>query len=337
MIPDSDPPSLALRLLILWFRAEGRLPDTDTPKADEIGRALGMKDSKALNKLLRRDDNRDRLQSQAETVAANLRPLLTAMEPLPPEIRALMDTVYGPEPEVPLNDPTKPVKSPSVLREKSMTTTTGAPPVDAAMVYGLNLLVRPANETVRAGFRQYVEGWSLALLTVPPPHIQEGHHHPVFKLIQASSSDGYTTFGIEGILVPRSDRLLLQGVEAAERKTFTAVLSTPPDALRTYNDTAAETATPLFGAMLGLSNAKQNFASFFHCYHVPGTALLPQATDLDHQAFRDRYNALKRAAGVRTFEDTLKTLHANGVHAPPERLNRLRERSEVGLIFNPFK
>ena len=202
------------------------------------------------------------------------------------------------------------------------------------------MIARRANEYV--GDESHEEqgvtrGGSVSVLNVPPRGVQEGDHHPLFKLRQVGTSNHPLT--IEGVVVPRGDRLVLQGIEVQEQKAFSATVALSHDkwiAYRPDQDKLRTEAIASSGVMLGLSSSKMPFVALFEIFAVPQSSLPEAPSPEDLQAFDVRYEFVKDAAGVRTLEETVEALNRIGIPTSADQLTEIRKRSSKTPSLKPF-
>lgn len=329
MIQEQDFRTEAVRLLIRWAQHDAQI-DGAKANLEILARHLGS-DRDKLNKFLLGNLNRDELRQRGDALAEKLRWVLKAQQSLPAPIVEVMERVYGPDAEDAAGGI---IESPHVLSFRSLTETArNAPSVQP--LEGLSFAVRVANEFVpdpegTPGEPRFVHGWSLSVLNVLPAHLQTGRHHPLFKFRQ-EGRNGYRT-DIEGVVVPRRDRILFEGVDVADRRAFMASLAINLDDLERYR--TLETPQPLRGLMLGLSSGLAPFSAPFDLLPIPGSVLPRTPSETDAAVFRDIYVAARRAAGVRDLDGTLQRMAELGVVVDRSRLEQLYRNSTQNPVFS---
>lgn len=329
MSEDQDFRTEAVRLLIRWAQHDAQI-DGAKANLEILAKHLGS-DRDKLNRFLLGNLNRDEILQRADALAEKLRLVLKAQKALPAPIIEVMERVYGPEVREAAGEI---IQSAHVLGFRSLTEMAENAP-SIAPLEGLSFAVRVANEFIQdpaspAGDPRFVHGWSLSVLNVLPEHVQTGRHHPLFKFRQ-EGRNGYRT-DIEGVVVPRRDRILFEGVDVQERRAFMASLAINLDDLERYRK--LDPPRSLRGLMLGLSSARAPFAALFDVLPIPGSVLPEEASEDEQTAFKRIYYEAREAAGVRDLEGTLHHMRKLGVVADRNRLEQLQLNSAQSLVLS---
>lgn len=330
---DNTDQIAAMRFLLRWLRDEVKI-NSESLTRDTLARHLGInrdKLGKFLNQKLKREESK-----RFEELKAPLRKLLAMVEEWPGPVSQLVQEIYGVD-DAQTVGPV--VDIPRVIRHFALAEVLEAknnPNIE--QLYGLNVLIRLANETVPAPELRkdaMLPGWSVALLNVPPPHVQSGDHHPVFKIRQRGKNAN-APLDIEGIIAIQQGRLILQGIDVQEKRPFNATLTIAGD-WESYRDQTLERKVVGSGVMLGLSSSKSPFGSLFEIFAVPETRLTSNSTQAEILKFREIYKAaVDQVIGVRNLQETIKILKLIGVDAEAEKLREMRERSEGAAPLKPF-
>ena len=256
----------SLRMLIRWVQHEGGLDSPGKINLDTVSEKLSVTRDQ-LNRFLANIGTEDDLKKRHRELAANLYPFIEKRGALTPSPRRLAEDVYGDET---LGMVRGVIENPRVIGHKALTVPEPNAREQIKPLEGLNVIVRMANEYVgdESDEEQGVtRGWSVSVLNVPPRGVQEGDHHPLFKLRQVGTSNHPLT--IEGVVVPRGDRLVLQGIEVQEQKAFSATVALSHDkwiAYRPEQDKLRTEAIASSGVMLGLSSSKMPFVALFEIF-----------------------------------------------------------------------
>lgn len=326
-LPMTGDRAAALRLLIRWLQHEGEI-DSHRPSLEQIADLCGV-GRDGLNRFLRRQLKRDEDLNRAADYAAHLSGVLHSQPDIPAPVGDLLEAVYGIA--LPGNSV---IDMPDVAAHRSLSQAEeGASPLDPLL--GLHFLVRIANEAVPdpasdPADPRTMPGWSLGLLNLPPPQVQTGRHHPLFKLSQTGRN--LHDLDVEGVVLAKSDRIVLEGVSTGLRRRWVASLPVSTDGVAVYR--APGRFRPLRGVMLGLSTSRAAFAGPFLLYPVPETVLPPGAKAPDRERFGEIHDAARRVLGVFDLEETLQRMAQCGVQADENDLVAMRRLASQSLLFS---
>ena len=197
-------------------------------------------------------------------------------------------------------------------------------------LFGLSLILRASNETVPAEAHETndPQGWSISVVNVIPPFVQEGLNHPLFKLRQRGQTGATTT--IEGVVVARDDRFVFQGTDTRHVACpLTRQCVCLDVGMRRFRE---ENGAPIMctGIMLGLRSSGETFGALFELLAVPGIEPVDKDDAVGMRNFRERYRAALEAAGVRNLRETVAELKKLGFTDEDWLKDRLREMRDRG-------
>lgn len=333
-ISTSDDAVAAARLLIRWVQHEaGLTPGAGKATLGEIAKALSVSEGNLKKFLNRKMTSAESEARFFEKVAPDLYTVLKLHPDWPRGMLRLVEQVYGPQSE---RLEGQIVTLPEVVEHKSLckqsATTAALDPV-----FGLSVLIRIANETVPRPTEEDPDastpGWSLSLLTVPPRFIEQGTHHPLFKLRQRGTGPNAVVY-FEGTVIGQNDYVIFKGVDTQLRKPFSMMLAYSSTDWERFRDPVPAGGTAPFasGVMMGLSSSRMPFGGLCELFAIPDSVLTPDASKKARAAFNTLYQNAKDATGVRTLEETIEVLAGLGIPVAPETLIQMRERSRPLLI-----
>ncbi|MGH1415955.1 MAG: hypothetical protein ACRBB0_20890 [Pelagimonas sp.] len=335
----------SLRTVIRWVQHEGGLPEPTGSSSSngkiQSGATLEKIAERAdtnldrLNKFLKKKLNTNEEEKQFTLIASGLSSVLEDRKDIPVIIRTALQDVFGATAFAPRGI----IKNSMVIGHRSLIPREEKIRDRIKPFEGLSVILRRANETVPDKARNepgaITRGWSLSLLNIPPKHVQEGAYHPLFKLKQRAKTRN--TMKIEGVVVVKADRLVLQGIETTNDKSFTASVFLNDERLTNYRtERLEEPPMTLSGVMLGLASTYQHFGALFEIFAVPGGTLEKGANQSEIARFDQYYSATKEAAGVRDLADTLDVLHGLGIKATEDQLIQLQTRAAEGDLLTAF-
>ena len=325
-----------MRLLLRYLQYEGGLSAEGRATLDELSDALDVTRDQ-LNRYLGQLGNRTDLEERHKTIARSLYILLKDRRDLPPHIRTMLSDIYG-EGAFPSNQEV--VTSDRVIQHRSLVPQIEDPRKVLKPFEGLNVLVRPANESVPKPTETdplgRTQGWSVSVLNIPPIYVQEGDHHPLFKLRQIGQNRNELT--VEGIVIVRNDRIVLQGMTLGESKSFQAILTLSSDRMSQYRVEPDQRANSvaISGLFSGVSSGGSAFGCLVEAFAIPDSTLPRNATNTEKAAFMQRYEQAKKAAGVRDIDATIEALEGIGILTTRETLMELFTRSRETPILSAF-
>lgn len=336
--PVEDPDPKAVAFLLVWLLQFVRNGDgTKAYTQDAMAEACGLSRGK-FKRFLALNLSDAELKERAVSISLKLLPVLDQARPFDEAFWPLYEQVYEGGERLQLDD-NKPIKSPEVLRHLAMAKVDiNAAPLEA--LYGLSVLVRPANDLLPRTAEdepEEVNGWSVSVLTVPPPTLQEGLNHPVFRLRQRARNLTYTS--VEGVIVTRDDRFVFQGIDASRKLPFNATLRLPEDMIHYRTPRDGKPPVMAKGVMLGLRSSGEAFGSFFELFAIPKGVLAEDADQLAKEAFSARYAKSMEAVGVENLEETLRKLVTLGVGEEEWlrlRLREMRDSARNATILSAF-
>ena len=326
-----------LRLVLRYLQHEGGLgKKSGKVKLDDLAEALDITRDQ-LNRFLSQMGNKGDLKERHHIIANQLYPILLKKQKLPPHIKAMMSDIYG-EGAFPASEAV--VTTDRVIGHRSLIPAANNAREIINPLEGLNALVRPANEVVPAPTEQdpmaVTRGWSVSILNIPPKHVQEGDHHPVFKIRQIGQ--GNNEMLIEGVVIAKPDRIVLQGMTLGETRTVQAIITVSPEKSQQYRP-AGEikgNATPKTGLFNGVSSGGSAFGCLFKLFAIPGSTLTEPASEEGTAQFRKTYDLAKEVAGVRDLAGTVSALSKLGIATDQDTLMELAKRSTLSPILSAF-
>lgn len=333
-ISTSDDAVAAARMLLRWVQHDaGLAPGGGRATLGALAKAMNASEGNLKKFLNQKMSNKDSEARFFEGCAPGLYDILKTHPDWPRSVLGLVEQVYGPQSE---RIEGQIITLPEVVEHKSLceqsATSTALEPV-----FGLSLLVRIANETVPSPTEEDPDartlGWSVSLLTVPPRFIQQGTHHPLFKLRQRGTNPN-APMDIEGTVIGQNDYIVFKGIDTQLRKPFSMMLTYSSTEWGRFRNPVSDEAHAPFvsGVMMGLSSTRTPFAGLCEIFAIPGSVLTPEASLRDREGFSLLYQKAKDATGVRTLEETVGTLAGLGIHVTQDTLIQLRTRSQPPLL-----